>query len=78
MNAHKERARTMKALQLTAVLRSAGAIVADFDRGVIDWELAARAAGVNPPSEETKAMVRSMLSVAEGEVPGDPFAGLAC
>jgi hypothetical protein len=72
-NVYETQARMMKALQLTAVLRSTGCTVADYDAHGIDWALAARAAGIEPPSVHTKAMVRAMLEAAEGDTPTDPF-----
>lgn len=72
-NVYETQARMMKALQLTAVLRSLDVTVQDYDDGNIDWALAARAAGIVPPSVHTKAMVRAMLEAAEGDTPSDPF-----
>jgi hypothetical protein len=83
MNGHEERARQVKALQLTAVLRKAGAQADDFDEGGNPmhrvnewWEMAAKTARVNPPSDATKRMVVAMLKASEGEQPADPFANL--
>lgn len=69
-----DRARTRKALALTAALRAAGGTVADL--ATIDWALTARVAGVNPPSLATQQMVLAMLTVSEGATPADPFRGL--
>lgn len=73
----QERARTIKALRLTAALRAAGATHDDYTHGRINWALAEAVAGTHAASHATRQMVAAMLAVSEGEAPADPFAGLA-
>lgn len=55
-------ARLRKASKLAAVLHDAGATVADYDAGIIPWDLATATANVRPPSDDTKALVREALA----------------
>jgi len=70
-------ARARKAHRLVAALVAAGATVDDLDLPDFPWDAAVAAAGVNPPSDLTKDLVRHLLGVLEAERhPADPFAGL--
>lgn len=70
------RARQRKAAALVSVLRSVGCTTADLD--AIDWTTATKAAGVNPPSDDTIELVRSLMTMLEAHEAKhpDPFEGL--
>lgn len=80
MNEHEERARLRKVTQLVTAIRSAGGTVAMIDElgDKFPWDVATEAAGVRPPSDETKALVREAMEFLEErdrhEI--DPFGGL--
>lgn len=68
MNAKAEaiaEARIRKAHRLVHALVTAGATAADLDLPNFPWTEATAAAHVNPPSDETKALVRHLLEALE-------------
>lgn len=70
-------ARLRKVQKLTAVILAAGGTAADLDAS-FPWDAAVAAAGVRPPSDETKALVRDAIAFWESKpAPAvDPFRGL--
>jgi hypothetical protein len=70
-------ARLRKVQKLTAVILAAGGTSADLD-DTFPWDVAVAAAGVRPPSDETKALVKEAIVFWESKpAPAvDPFKGL--
>lgn len=80
MNEHEATARALKAARLVTQLDRLALVVTDAtDPSTVEtmdaefWERLALAAGVNPPSDKTKALVVRML--ADRLATADPFAG---
>lgn len=79
-NEYKAAARLRKAHLLVSAIRAAGGTVAMIDElgDKYPWAVAAEAAGVHMPSDDTKALVREALEFIEqrSAQPADPFEGL--
>ena len=77
MNPYEVKARTVKAMKVAAALAEFGATAQDVMRyDATIWGLAARAAGILPPSDKTKELVVSILATQEASAGSDPFKGL--
>lgn len=74
---HEHRARAVKVQQLVEALTQANATCGAL-RHFTDsaWQLAAQCANVNPPSEQTIALVIRTFELRERTASDDPFVGL--